>query len=394
MRRILWLLLLGLILRNGTAQSFAVGVPVLGYREFVEYIPGNLPVIISAPHGGSLEPLDLKDRNCPGCTYVTDANTRELALQIREAFLARTGGNCMPHLIINHLRRTKLDANRDLGEAADGDTQAARAWGEYHQFIDSAKAAVQRQFGRGIFIDLHGHGHTIQRLELGYLLSAASLRENNAYLNAGDVVAGSSIRQLVSDNRGQIDHAALLRGGNSLGSLLDNAGYPAVPSQNDPAPRSGDPYFSGGYNTERHGSAAGGVLDAIQIECNFLSVRDSEGNRAFFSRALAESLETYLELHYPGIESLVCLPTGTGDNSAEQENWRVGPNPSCGWVEVQTTRAGTLEVYDPLGRRQRAWSMLAGTNRVALPETNGIFLLVWKVDGRILGHQLLLQQCR
>lgn len=61
----------------------------------------------------------------------------------------------------------KLDANRSIITAADSNATAEAAWYAYHNFIDSAKAKTLSQIGRGLFFDLNGHGHTIQRLELG-----------------------------------------------------------------------------------------------------------------------------------------------------------------------------------------------------------------------------------
>ena len=36
--------------------------PIFGTNEYVEYLPGSLPVVIGAPHGGSLKPEDMPDR--------------------------------------------------------------------------------------------------------------------------------------------------------------------------------------------------------------------------------------------------------------------------------------------------------------------------------------------
>jgi hypothetical protein len=72
----------------------------------------------------------------------------------------------------------------------------------------------------------------------------------------------------------------------------------AVPSPTDAAPLAGEEYFNGGYNTARHGSLAGGSLDAIQIESHFAGIRDSETNRVAFARVLSSALRTYLEVHY------------------------------------------------------------------------------------------------
>jgi hypothetical protein len=115
------------------ADSYVAGNAYLGTSGYVEYLAGNLPLIVSAPHGGSLLPEEIPDRTAARCggeaTTVRDTNTEELARQIREAFHARTGR--YPHIVINRLHRRRLDANRALTEAACGAAAAETAFREF-----------------------------------------------------------------------------------------------------------------------------------------------------------------------------------------------------------------------------------------------------------------------
>ncbi len=88
-------------------------------------------------------------------------NTQEVARAFGQTLFDRTGRR--PHIVINRLHRIKLDANREIGEAAQGNATAETAWREFHEFIEAAKDAVFDDFGRGLYIDLHGHGHDNQR---------------------------------------------------------------------------------------------------------------------------------------------------------------------------------------------------------------------------------------
>ena len=161
---------------------------------------------------------------------------------------------CYPHVIINRLHRIKLDANREIVEAANGNSLAEQAWNEFHDFIDDSKISINTQFEKGIYIDLHGHGHDIQRLELGYLMSKTMLQSADLVLNEESNIDLSSIMNLVHDNLEGLNHSELIRGETSLGEFYEMENYPAVPSQTDPFPIGSEPYFSGGYNTLRHGS--------------------------------------------------------------------------------------------------------------------------------------------
>ncbi|WP_461412278.1 hypothetical protein [Gemmatimonas sp.] len=264
---------------------------------FVEYTPGTAPLVLVAPHGGTLAPSGVPDRSCGGCVTAADLNTQELTRAVADTFLARTG--VRPHLIINRLHRRKFDGNRDRDEATGGTRALDTTWLWMHAAIDSARQRVRLASLRGLLVDVHGHGHDIPRLELGYLLSATSLRQDDASLTATAAMGASSMARLASDARQPGDRGvALLRGPNSLGALLVARGVPAVPSPTDPAPRTGDDYFSGGYNTERHGSLNGTALDAVQVESHFAGIRDSAAARGAFAAKLVDALLVFLERHY------------------------------------------------------------------------------------------------
>jgi N-formylglutamate amidohydrolase len=264
-----------------------------GAGGYVEFTAGDLPLIVAAPHGGTLTPAAIPDRTGAGITTIRDANTDLLAHDVRDAFIEGTAA--APHVVIVNLHRIKLDANREIVEAALGNAAAERAWREYHAFIEAARERVVEDHGRGFYIDLHGHGHAIQRLELGYLLSAADLEQDDATLNSSAFVARSSVRTLAQV--GLHTHADLIRGPLSLGSLFSDQGYPAVPSTEQPHP-GGAPYFTGGYNTRRHGSRDGGTIDAVQIEANMTGVRDTAANRRLFADRLVDVMRTFFAENY------------------------------------------------------------------------------------------------
>ncbi len=286
---------------------YVPGQSYFGRKNYIEYVAGNAPVILSAPHGGALVPTSIPDRTAAKCggsaTTVTDVNTIELVRAMQQRYFVRFG--VYPHVIISHLSRKKLDPNRMALEAACNVAEAQDALDDWHAFITQAKADVAKASGTGWYMDMHGHAHPIARLELGYLLADADLDKTDAALDASPTyLQTSSIRTLVP--KSGLRFSQLLRGPLSLGTLLAAAGFPAVPSQSDPAPNGTD-YFNGGDNTERHtcGSAAsalGGITDGpicgVQIESNYIGVRDTQANRDRFGDAIAQVLETYLSTHW------------------------------------------------------------------------------------------------
>jgi len=244
-----------------------------------------------------LQPLDIPTRTCNNAVTVSDANTIEVAQALKDSLFAHTG--CYPHLIINHLHRSKLDCNRNLADGACGNATAVQAWNEFHNFIVDAQSSVQSAFpGKAFFLDLHGHGNPIQRVELGYLLYDDELALSDSILNTATYVGYSSIRQLVSSNVGNLSHAQLLRGSTALGTLLQNAGYPAVPSALIPAPGLNTNYYSGGYIIANHSSyQAGNPINGVQMELNYTGIRDTPENIHQFAGMASTVIMTYLNQH-------------------------------------------------------------------------------------------------
>lgn len=279
---------------GGITPPPAGGTSALDVSGWVEVTDGTIPFVVVAPHGGDLAPVDLPDRDCVDCVMVNDANTRALAFAIADAFQRRIGKR--PFVVANRLHRRKFDANRELSEATDGYAPLAPMWALFHTRIDSAKARAVRVHPRALLIDLHGHAHAVPRLELGYLLSAANLRLADSILTP--LLAASSVSGLDAVAASGDSGVALLRGPRALGTRLAALGFPTVPSAGDPAPVSGESYFDGGYNTKRHGSQVGGPVDAIQVECNYVGVRDTAESRTAFAEALVTATLAYLADHY------------------------------------------------------------------------------------------------
>lgn len=269
------------------AEHYTAGQSYFGERQFIEYVAGDLPVLIAIPHGGKLQPDDVPDRE--DGTFALDSYTAELADAIREEYARQLGGG--PHLVYCRISRRKVDCNREIGEAAEGHPQAEVIWHEFHAFLDSARQAIEADWGRGLFIDLHGHGHPDQQLELGYLLTAQQLELTDEELNNLPAAAECSLRGFVA--LGRSSPAELIRGSHSFGGLMESRGFASTPSPRRPHPT--PPYFKGAYNTHRHGQDAA-PLAGLQVEANFWGVRDQEANRRAFARAFVESTIVFLEV--------------------------------------------------------------------------------------------------
>lgn len=328
-------------------SEYVPGSVYYGRNNYMEYRAGNLPIIFSAPHDGSLTPSEIPDR-----TYgaiVNDINTKELAEHLYDELHLLTGK--YPHMIICNLRRIKLDANRDSTEAAQGNQYALQAWNEYHNFIRTASSIINASFEKGLYLDLHGHGHTIQRLELGYLLSGSDLDKSNEELNTQGYVSKSSIKNLFNDNSSSYSFSEILRGDKSLGTLFQSYNIPAVPSSTMLSPLGAD-YFSGGYSTQIHGSRFSGTIDGIQIEHHYSGIRNNAQNISIYAKIFAQVIIQYLLFYYNfNLVSVESTESALPGRFSLSQNFPNPFNPSTVFIyQISAYSHVSLKIYDVLGR--------------------------------------------
>jgi N-formylglutamate amidohydrolase len=258
---------------------------------YIMSMAGELPIVLTAPHGGRLKPKEYPDRTS-GVTEM-DAFTGELAHALEAALFARSGRRTP--MVTSLLHRSKLDPNREIKEAAQGDPLAERAWREFHAAIQGALAAAVARHGFAFLIDLHGHAHPIARLELGYALDAKQLNQTDAAFDASGLIALSTLADLQKRRGGSA--ASFLRGPGSLGDLFESRGLRATPSPKEPQPGN-NPFFAGGYIVRQHAGGDTPKVDGLQIECPRPGVRDTAEARARFAQITAEVLAVFLKANH------------------------------------------------------------------------------------------------
>jgi hypothetical protein len=278
---------------NNRATQSTVPTPVVVYtpgdlvsdgQGYIQYRVGNTPVIITVPHDGTLVPSNMADRM--GDTERA-VNTRKVAEQFAVFFNANSNG-LFPHIIYNNVSRTKLDPDANLMDGAQGNSYANLSYGTYHSYLQTAIDSVEAHFDAGILLNLVEHNHSVQQIELGYLLSAENLNLSDSGLNAYE--SESSLNQISSISASSF--AEVIRGYSSFGNLLFAASYNGytfnvVPTLDNPTPGT-SPYLSGGYTLQSYGSSDSGKINAIDIATPYVGYRDN----ANAYRAVGVVLET------------------------------------------------------------------------------------------------------
>ena len=152
--------ILMLTLSGALGQTvYEPGKSYFGRSNYVEYIAGDMPLIISAPHGGTLQPAALPDRK--DGEFTSDANTEELIRTVQQVFHQYLGH--YPHIIICRLDRCKVDCNREIEEGER--EQAARMSKAPAAVFTAAAPKAAKRTEREVRKELSTVEKTVARLD-------------------------------------------------------------------------------------------------------------------------------------------------------------------------------------------------------------------------------------
>jgi hypothetical protein len=167
-------------------------------------------------------------------------------------------------------------------------------------------------------------------------------------------------------------------------------GYQSVPSIDEPFPFLGEPYFSGGYNTERHGSLKNGTVDAIQIECN-QNVRFEATARGNFADVTADVFLDYLIKHYfPDLPQTYCNPVDI--ESSRSDGFALYPVPFRETLSVRSLVACQVNIYNLAG--ELLFIKEIGTEECLDLQhlKNGIYLITLSNEGKIFFREKIIKK--
>ena len=274
--------------------SWKQGQVIKDEKGWFELEVGDIPLVISVPHGGTIQLDRLPNRdNCEDAVTVLDSYTVPLAEAIKKEFAQRY--NLKPTVLITHLSRKHIDQNRELEESfCEEHPELFDAWHWYHDHLDSAVRYAVAEHGESLFIDLHAHGHSVQRLELGYGLTIAEIGRVYSGLDLDELMAKSTLANY-KNVHGDVDLRELMIGPEAFGTLMHARDVPSVPSEQDPYLMSTDDYFNGGYNSRYFTSEDYPKTYGWQIEVNS-TARNTPERQEHFASAFAESIVQLLKL--------------------------------------------------------------------------------------------------
>lgn len=273
--------------------EWKVGDVYTDKNGWTEVIVGNMPLIISVPHGGDKNPDFIEDRTCSGAVTTRDLNTVELSYRLKEQIEKTTEKT--PYMILSHISRKKIDQNRNLKEATCGNLKLEPVWEYYHQSLDSIISKSIEHFGYALFVEVHGHAHPIERIELGYALSKDELIRLNESNPDDELRISSSLDGLLK-LQSSLNLKEMIIGEYSFGTIITDESYNAVPAKQDPYVNKEDKYFTGGYNTRRYTNPKNypGVF-GFQMECPRLGIREDSQTQHLFAQSFVQAYKKYIK---------------------------------------------------------------------------------------------------
>lgn len=242
-------------------------VPAVQHNDFIIVQEGNIPVILTAPHGGTLAipgvPVRQRGEQC------LDGNTLELTLAVSDELFRLFG--VRPYVVAARFSRKYIDANRSAAEAYEHQ-RAQPLYEAYHgqikNFIESIRA---RYSSKALLLDIHAHGLAHDIIYRG--------TQNRATVKALVARCGETA----------------FTGPKGILGLLAEKGHKVFPLNGQRSQQEHRSY-NGGYTVRKYGSHREGGVDALQLEFgwDFRNLRKIPSFAKEFARAIMTFYKEYL----------------------------------------------------------------------------------------------------
>jgi N-formylglutamate amidohydrolase len=127
--------------------------------DYLKIKRGNIPLIFSVPHGGTLDCKAIPDRKkgVIGIDKHTVQLTENLIGKITKTSRSLINKDSKPSYVISHIKREKIDFNRRKERAFYGNSKKAyKIYRLYHNSIKKLILGNLDSFNKSLLIDIHG----------------------------------------------------------------------------------------------------------------------------------------------------------------------------------------------------------------------------------------------
>jgi hypothetical protein len=147
-----------------------------GRPNYIDYHEGNFPILLTSSHGGSVY-KGIKKRDCKNNVCSKDLFTKEIT---KEIYYNLKRENLEASYVISNLHRKVLDCNREPSVAYTGNIAKINYFnfhGKIERFINNniySDSVI-------LIVDIHGHTHSHNKIELGYDVPSSVLNSDTLY---------------------------------------------------------------------------------------------------------------------------------------------------------------------------------------------------------------------
>lgn len=127
------------------------------FSSCISYQQGTLPIILSVPHDGTLEPTGVPERvnSAKSATFSKqrDEYTEDVSHLVALEIEKLTGKK--PFVVVNCLSRKYVDVNRPKDQAFES-SYGEQVYKQYHKTIQQARSEILSHYANGLLLDIHG----------------------------------------------------------------------------------------------------------------------------------------------------------------------------------------------------------------------------------------------
>jgi len=232
---------------------------MLDLSDYIEFQQGNIPLILSVPHGGSLECENIPKRSSGilGIDGKTIEIAKKLIALIQNIFKKHNSEVKKPSYVISKVRRSKIDLNREETEAYEqGSYIAKQIYKFYHKKIEEIVRYNLKVYERSLLIDLHGF---------------EKANRPPGFRDVDVVLGTNNLESFYSKKIPKKDWGKNIRG--KIVQKFLELNIPIAPSH----PKRGEYVLTGGYITKKYGASQIPKSQALQIEFSD-RIRIQDGN--------------------------------------------------------------------------------------------------------------------
>jgi len=210
---------------------------------------GNIPLILSVPHGGTNKFEDILHERESGIKGI-DKNTIQIALKLKESIKyysqEKFKTQITPSLVFSNVHRSRIDFNRPPSEAYPADSKLSeKVYNDFHENLKKLLLYNFQNWKVSYLIDIHGFEKS---------------KRPPGFMNVEIVIGTKNLQTLFHKGQPKNEKHKNIR--NLIIEELHNNNIFAAPVW----PRQKEYVLTGGYITQKYGAENYNFSKSMQIE--------------------------------------------------------------------------------------------------------------------------------